>query len=397
MIKLLEFFQRKKFQPVNVKSRAVFRYKVGYIRDGKRHWISDWRDNLILDSGLNKVATTRWADCWQTCIFGDQVSPTPVSRNGGAVNFSQALTTITADAGFFVAQDTGRLFKFDSGEECYLTYVNATTATASISRTVGSGPGTVWYVNQTAVESVLAYSTSYGSTGGDNGTSAIGNVVTQQRTFIGDALAAPATLTEIGFNSSASNVNIFDRDIVVGGFSLLAGDQPLAVGQLILTLDGTTISAVGNVATGYDSSGDQQIVSGGVTGNLLSAVASTGFTTASSSTVLEPEDAGGGFPRVYVRTADFTIPAFTNGMQTVAGSASVCTSGPVPQTYSSGNFYRDKLVSFNITDGVGTIYGVSFEQGGCAWIQKFTSTFSKLSTQTLTFTFRFSWQRILVN
>src|SRR4051812_11153701 len=158
-MKILDFLRRKRRALSvfgNQHTKATFRYRVGFVRDGKRHFVTPWRDNLILDSGLNKHASTGWASCFSTCIFGNQVGPTPVSRGPGAITFSQATTTITASGGFFVAADTGRLFKFDSGEECYLTFVSATQATASISRTVGSGPGTVWYVNQTAVESVLA-------------------------------------------------------------------------------------------------------------------------------------------------------------------------------------------------------------------------------------------------
>lgn len=389
---------------MNIKQKALFRYKVGVIRNGKRLWLTPWKNNLILDSGLNKVASVNWANCFAVCIFGNQVAPTPVSRNGGALTFSQSGTTITASGNFFVSQDTGRLFKFDSGEECYLTYVNATTATASISRTVGSGPGTVWYVNQTAVESVFAYSTAYGSNGGDNGTSAIGNVITMKRTYTGAAAGGPTTLTEIGFNDGASNVNIFDRDIIVGGVSILTGDIPLAVAELIMTISQNTPQAVGNVATGYDSSGNFQVVGCGIGmggGTQLSYVASNGSTVSSSNiSHLEPSNTNL-FGDFWVFTSTFTIPAFSNGQANIPVSTGAVASGGSVASYSSGNFYRDRTATFNISTGNGTIYGFVAHPGASdqatAYAQKFTSTFTKLSTQTLDFTIRISWQRILVN
>lgn len=373
---------------------ALFRYKMGFIRNGKRHWMTGWKNNLILDSGLDKVASTGWCNAFTYCLFGDQVSPTPVARNDGAVSFSQLTTVITASGNFFISSDTGRLFKFDSGEECYLTFVNATTATASISRTVGSGPGTVWYVNQTALESLYATTNTYGSTGGDNGSSSVGNVITHKRTYVGAPVAGPVTLTEIGFSNSSSNSAIFDRDIITGGVGLVTGDIPLAVAELISTYSQNTSAPVGNVGTGFDSSGDFQVVSlavGDIDGS-IQAVASNGGTTGTIAPHLEPYNVAA----IYVEVAPYSIPAFSNGRIGSLGTE-VQSDSDTLQGYSGGNFFRDTISVFNIATAVGNIYGFSNNTNPTGWTLHLTTLFNKTGLQTLTITTRKSWQRILTN
>lgn len=381
---------------VNTHTKALFRYKVGFIRQGKRHWITPWKNNLILDCGLDKVASVGWCRAFEFCLFGNQVAPSPVARNSGAVTLSQTTTTITASGSFFVAQDTGRLFKFDSGEECYLTFMDATHATASISRSVGSGPGTIWYVNQTALESLFDATSTYGATGGDNGWSAVGNVTTNKRTYTGSSVAAPVTLTEIGFSHSGANATIFDRDIITGGVALIIGDIPLAVAELITTYTQNTVSAVGNVGTGFDSSGDFQL---------------TALAKGSSQTNVQWVNNGGGtdglfvnnpalepntVPQLAVYTATFSIPAFTSGTVVSFGSG-ITANMETLQSYSAGNFYRDTISFFDISTPIGNIYGIGSHKDENAWAQKLTTFFNKTGAQTLTITTRKSWQRILTN
>lgn len=386
-------------EPIEIKKRAVFRYKFGYRRNGIDFFPNDFRDNLILDSGLDKVASVAWQSCWFTMLLGNQVSPTPIQRGSGSVTVSQTANTLTASGSFFQSSDVGRLFKFDSGNEIYITaFTSSTVVTCGgPSNTVASSPGTIWYVNETALDHFYVATTGILSGGSNNGTSAIGNVVTYKRTFLGSAITGSSvTLTEIGFSDSTTNANLFDRDIIPGGITLLVGDQPLAVAQLIMTITPDTSVSVGNVGTGIDTSGNA-ILSGLNFNDPLGAISyvdTSGVTSSIGNNFLEPSQAGAyAFGAI---TATFTLPGFSNGV----GPSYTATSAVSPslQAYSSGNFYRDFNFSFGTSLIVGNIYGYLLgpvNQAG--WVQKFTTPFAKLNTQTLTGTIRRSWQRILTN
>lgn len=397
---LHRFFPKKQKLRASLGFGAVFRYKLGYVRNGVTYFTHDWRNNLILDSGLNKIATVVTQDCWNTCLFGDQVGPTPVQRNSGAVTFTTVGTACVSSAGFFVAQDVGRLIKFDDtdGQERYITaFTDSTHVTLGVapSPAIVAQTATVWYVNETALDSLYSSTGNYQQNAGDNETTAVSNVVTYKRTFIGAAISgSPVTLTEIGFNNSGTNASIFDRDIIVGGITLAIGDQPLAIAELIVTFSPAVSTAVGNVATGYDSSGDMIISGLDIVSALgaLSFVEVTGSTNANSN-CYEPSEQYNGMRAIL---ATFTLPAFSNGTGPFIGGTKQTNQSL--GSYSAGNFFRDLLGDYDVSTANGTIYGFCLQSGGSAvWVQKLTTPFTKLSTQTLTVVFRRSWQRILQN
>ncbi len=379
---------------------AVFRHKVGYIRNGKKVWVTDWRNNLILDTGLNALANNVWPAMFNYCLFGDQVSPDPVQRNSGSVTFITTGTACAASGNFFVAQDVGRLIKFDdgSGQERYITnYTDAQNVTLGVapSPAIASDTATIWYVNQTALQSFVQATATYDQTGGSNGSAIAGNVITHKRTFVGTALLAPTTLTEIGFNTGGGNTNIFDRDIIPGGIALLTGDIPLAIGELICTWNHTTPLAVGNVATGFDSSGDTQLTG-------LYIFATSLATIDSSGGIASPTSPGGYGPLdpafldwLYLASVDFSIPAFNN---TYSGNVTNLSADSRTGGYNgSGTFSKDTTCHWGLTSGNGTIYGFANRSQGDLWMCHLTTPFVKLSTQTLDITTRKSWQRLLTN
>lgn len=391
----------KKISPCNrrlsFKQEAVFRYRFGFIRNGQRHLVTPWRNNLIQDCGLDLVATTVWCNCFDTVLFGDAISPVPVRRNSGAITVAQAANTLTASGNFFVSSDVGRLWKFDSGNEVYITaFTDAEHVTVSgPSASVSASPGTVWYVNETALSSLYSASATYGPGGADNGTTAVGNVVTHKRSFVGNAVSGPVTLTEIGFNNSGSNTNVFDRDIITGGVSLITGDQPFAVAELIQTWTPNSSTAAGNVGTGFDSSGNI-IISGlqfnnGIGMSFVQANGSTG----GASAYLEPSISNIGFG---VLNSSFSFPAFSNGdgpdfTAYLLGQAATFNNG----AYSSGDFHRDLTIGFGTPDGNGTIGGFAIRTDSAIITYQFTTPFIKNTSQIMNFVIRRSWQRILAN
>jgi len=397
---LRRLFPKKKTLRADLGFGAVFRYKVGYRRNGVNYFPRDWRNNLILDSGLNKIANFATQDCWAWCLFGDQVGPTPVQRNSGAVTFTTTGTACVASAGFFVSQDVGRLIKFDDtdGQERYITaFTDSTHVTLGVapSPAIAAQTATVWYVNETALDSLYSATGTYQQNAGDNETTAVANVVTYKRTFIGGAVSgSPVTLTEIGFSESGANANLFDRDIITGGITLSVGDQPLAVAELIVTFSPAVSTAVGNVATGYDSSGDMIISGLDILSSLaaLSFVDTNGQTTANAN-AYEPSEQLNGMRAIM---SSFSLPAFSNGTGPNIGG--IKQTSQSLGSYSAGNFFRDLNGSYDVSTANGTIYGFCLQAGASAvWVLRLTTPFTKLSTQTLTVSFRRSWQRLLQN
>lgn len=392
----------------NLHQKTILRYNIALIRKGEVVSKSAFRDNMITDAGLNKYASENgWLSCLNNPIVGDSVSPNPITRSSGVTTFTQSGTTITASASFFQSGDTGRLFKYgalgtSNGLEVYLTYVNATTATASISATVSTPEaGTVWYVNISALVAPVAGLTwSKNNNASENFVSAgtVGAIctVTHQTVFYSSAFSANLTLTEIAFNDSSVNSNVFDRDLISPPVAVLIGDQAVVTVQLIIEYSPITPSAVGNVGTGYDSSGDIQIESLGLTQNGLgiqyfnsagSIVQSTGSMEASQATSCT----------AFLSTFSFVTFNANSG---TSRTATFNTSATL-QTYGTGNFYRDTVYVFDASSFNSTVYGLgwgaNYNNAFGYVTQKFTTPFTKSNLQTLTLTFRKSWQRVLTN
>lgn len=382
-------------------TKAKLRYKVGYIREGKRVICRDWKDRLITDAGMNKVATVVWANCFTYALFGNAVSPTPTERDSGTTAFNVSGTNCqtVGGANFFVSSDVGRLIKFDdvNGTERYITaYINAQNVTLSSAATISNETACIWYVNTSTLGSLLSATNTYGNSGGDNGTTVVGNIVTCKRTFIGSAVVSPVTLTEIGFNNTNTNTDLFDRDIITGGIALTTGDQPFAVCELIREYEETVAVPVGNVGTGIDTTGYRQLCAffynaGTMISSVFSSVSSTGLTLGGN--LIEPAQTGVRLSAVLSNTA---MPSFTTGAGVVATinfPSSVVDSG-----YVAGNFYRDTTCIFNVLTANTDIYGFAVcDNTSIAWYQKFDNPYTKLPTQQLTVVWRKSWRRILVN
>lgn len=385
------------------KSSHRLQYRFGYIRNGKRVLLTPWRSNLILDSGLDKMAGVYTQECWGFCLFGDQVAPTPVERSSGAITFTVASMACTASGSFFLPSDVGRLIKFDdvSGQEFYITAYTSNvlvTLSAVPATPISLETGKIWYVNQTALESFYSATNNYGLNGGDNSTSILDNVITCQRTFIGAAVGGTVTLTEIGFSNTGSNSNIFDRDIITGGVTLLLGDQPLAIAQLITSYDPHVLQTPGNIATGFDSSGEIIISAlDYTTGGVISIVNSNGSTGSNLTCSLEPSFATPIVPIL----GSFSMPSFTNNTSGPNYGFNAPTSNNLA-SYVNGTFKRNCTSAFGLSIVNGTIYGIywAYSLGGAALAavtQKFTTPFVKTNAQTLSLTVEKSWQRILFN
>jgi hypothetical protein len=206
-------------------------------------------------------------------------------------------------------------------------------------------------------------------------------------------LASPKTISEIAFSNNSTNANVFDRDLVTPSVALLTSDQAKITLQLIIKWSPITDVAVGNVATGYDSSGTVRLESLGMSNLIgISHWNSSGQVSGGGSMILEPVCS---ITTIGFRSTNTPFQAFNaitpNSTGTFGSSKNGSTSA-----YGTGNRYVDCSATFTIAEGNGTVWDVCIGFGSM-FRQKFTTNFTKLSTQTLTFTFRKSWTRTLTN
>jgi hypothetical protein len=395
---------------MHICTRSILRYRLEIVRKGKVIGKTKWRSNMMTDAGIDNMFNNSQgvlAACAYP-IIGKGLTPTPVRHDSGLVTFTQAANTLTASSAFFDPADVGRLFKWGVGSAGVEVYISAYTDAQNVTVTgapaiVGATAGTIWYVNtQTLQDPLTAVTWTNLNNALEN--NSVANVVgssctvTHTKTWYSSQMTANRTISEIAFNSVYYDASsVFDRDVVTPTVALLTGDQAKVVLQLILNFAPVTPLAVGNIATGYDSSGTFQIESLGwdYPCNVIK-LNSSGNPGGSGD--LEP----GIIPYMRMYGSVFTQQAFNLGTNPneglIANKDDADTNTVI--AYGSGNKYRDYKSTFGISKANWTNYGIgvgNFGYGVRACSQLFTTPFVKTSSQALEFVMRKSFQRILTN
>ena len=199
---------------MNITVQTKIKRKIYDAATGELLKASPWEKNLVMDLGLNNLARgpgtpTSPANSFTNMIVGSGTNPVKVAS--GAVTFTQAGTTLTASAGFFNIGMLGTLFKYGTGSggaEYYIIgYSDTQNVTVDTNATVGTPTlGTVWYVNQTALQTYAHASTSYRTNAGDNFTAFSLGQVTMQRSFVIASQGTTYTVNEIGWNGNARRI-----------------------------------------------------------------------------------------------------------------------------------------------------------------------------------------------
>jgi hypothetical protein len=371
------------------------RYQLSVLNaDGSLAFERPAKNNLILDAGLDLPASNVWAALTTYARVG--TGTTPVKRDSGAITFSRSGTTVTASANFFEAADVGRLLKFDSGEEMYVTaFIDAQTVTVDTSGTLGASEGTIWYVNQTVLVAQTKSTSTYGTNSGDNGSSydGVNTAYIFKRTYIFSAESGAVTYNEIGWAPTPSG-NLFGRDIITGGISLVAGQQLKVVVELTVRIRPNTATAYTNVVTGWTQDGQCSVewVDG-----CFATVLSDGNVIGSGS-ALDAVDGGGG--RISLSTlASALIPPTQSDP---GNEGNIATKSVSLSTYITGSRQRDKFCTFAISEGNSgsirsLILGVLNGTNKRVFRVLLNAAETKDSNHTLELRFRLTWSRILVN
>lgn len=351
--------------------------------------------NLILDQGLDNAASVLWANLFAYAAVG--TGTTPVKRDSGTIQFTRSGSTVTADAGFFEAGDVGRLLKFDSGEEMYVTaYTDPQNVTVGTSGALGASEGTIWYVNQTGLTAESKRSGTYGSNSGDNGTSYAAGAYTLKRTFVFSAEGSPVVYNEIGWSHSGTGgANLFGRDIISGGIALATGQQLKVVVELEITIGPSGPVAYSNVITGWTQDGDCGVESIPAGSSFMSQVQSSGATTQNGP--FEPSSSGD-HKLIFLCTMSDAIVAKTQSALGMTGSLG--SKQMAGDSYVTGTFTRTFRGTFGIAEGnsaaIRSLVVTSFSQHRNFRVL-LDAAETKDSDHTLLLVYRLTWGRTLVN
>jgi hypothetical protein len=398
-----------------------------------------WKDNLILDQGLNQVALYTWADCMLVAVVGTGNTPTQVS--GGSAQVSQTTTTVTVSSGVYSFQvsDVGSLIRWSNGTTALITgFIDSQNVSVSPSQSVGASTFVLYRVDQVGLATEIKRSVNattknpiFVTGAGNCGSTVAANTLTNRRTWDFPAETGSATYSEIGvsYSGQAGN-NIFSRVVLNTPVSLTNGQilrvsYELRISMTPNTAQGLTANIAGwPIAPSTSTDGDQSWQYVGLAGINVN----TGET--------EPYDDGG-----YCNE-----PAFAGGtsfsLPTGRSAAPLTATGQVPgatlflsndgsplaafgsavnrsairalgnvslSSYTAGTFIRDKTYTFGLTSGnradwrsmgIGpTAQNTSGEDVDTCEFSGFVFVFdefqTKLNTYTLTLSFRYTWTREL--
>jgi hypothetical protein len=357
---------------------------------------SKWQKNLLMDFGLNALAkstsATTSVGLTTACKVGDGTTPTSISS--GAVTFTQATNQVTASAGFFTSAMVGYILKYGTGSGGIETYITAfsssTLVTVDTSATVGATVGTVWAVNQTALVNFILATTTYETTAGSCGTSFSTNSATHKRTYNFAVQINPYNVNEIGYFSSTPGSSVYGR-IVLSSTDVVA---PTNFYQVILSVVFTytpaSPTAVGNVGTNIDTSGNAMLENINNV-STLRQVQSDGTISATSTSLDDNTD------NLALITATYTQNATTGNILVVTRLNVAAGS------WVYGGTRGKKTVSFNtsISTAGETMFGIGLTNGNttnCVFDVKFTSTFTLPTGTFLPQTvFSITYGRVLTN
>lgn len=358
--------------------------------------------NLVLDQGMNYVATTWYAQMGLACAVGNGTTPT--YRDSGAITVTIATGTATASAPFFAPGDVGYLLKADSGEETYVTgYTSDVIVSIAPGVAVAGQPFTLWYVNQVGLDSEVQRTVTYLTGAGNTGSSRVGAVCTWQWTYDGVTEIANQVYSELGISPSGTpGNNLFSRFLIIGGsVTVLIGQKIRVVYKLNVTVAPTTpqlktSTVVGwPVAPSVNQDGEYQIV-GWNTPDVY-AFAFAGLTTTGNTNIGYNNDfdvavnPGGG-----ELGTNTIMPGFLGGSPPTNG---VFTTSHSLLPYVSGSFHRAKRFVWDLSAANRTDWRVFVVDGAIArpWWWLWAQNQTKDSSHTLTLDVMFTWTRTLVN
>ena len=346
------------------------------------------KKNLILNSGLDLVATNTWINCIGVIAIGSGAKTT--RRDSGAILLTRVGNVVTASSGFFIASDVGRRLKFGSGtggaEANITVYTSPTQVTVSATGAEVAQIGTVWYTTDTGLTAQIERF----ATGRTGVFSTAGKAVVNTYTFTRAAAVSNITVTEIGWAPGAGG-NLFGNDSVNGGVgvAVLIGQQ-LQVTVAISVAPSPTAAAVALTTpiTGVAQNATMLV------GRWDSVTANASNT---SNQCFEPSDSTIGYIGVSDSTSALVVDNFIDVRGSVRSSKIALNSA-----YAAGSFTLTKSCTFSISEANHSIRTIAMMNGAANYqfapvAVLLSAAFTKAGTNSLQCVFTLTWDRILSN
>ena len=387
---------------------GCFRCQV--LQDGEVCRDYGWQANLILDQGLDQVATRPWVDCFQYAVAGTSDQSNYLAS--GATTASQNGATITLSGGSFRFTDTptdyNKVLKWDSGEEATVTQVTSpTTLRTNVARIKSAGSFRVYLTTQTGMGAEIARSGTYATGPGACGVTlspGTGTLVFL-RSFDFGIPALATTYREVGVSwSGVPGNNLFARVPLATPVVVQPHERLRVIYELTLALspyvpDLRTFTITGwPVAPATNLSGHELLESWGLYG-----IDASGARVALQSLDGVPLDSNEPSANGYaVMSTDATalnsFGALPVNRYAFPKSAILLRLDP----YSPGTFSRSKTAM--VANDVGVSSGIRslFVGPKCSdtnypslFLLRFAQAQTKSPTNIMNLIFRYSWGRIL--
>lgn len=295
----------------------------------------DGFDNLILNQGLDSIASRAFAECFTACAVGTG-------------------NTAPANADTQLVAEIARTTTYLTGAGNCGTTRNSTTQ---------------WTYRRTFDFPIGALNGNYTELGFSWASSGPGNLFS--RVLI-KAAGIPVSLPV----TSSQQLRVVYELYVQ--FSAAIDNWNVNFGGLWGATSGTSAlqAQPASVESGFDGSPLKTLTTAG---NINSSQASGGW-------CLEPSTSNQSLS--VCSSAQALAVIGSSNVRTEIGSATL-----VPNAYTNGNYYRDKVATFGTGIGNGSIQSLNFSTSS-AWAALFAAARNKTNLETLSFNLRFAWGRL---
>lgn len=370
------------------------------------------RHNLILNSGLDALATHYTSDCFLYAAVG--IGTTPTYRSSGSITVSKTSSTITASGLFFTVADIGRTLQFSSsGTEVVITgYTSVSQVTCDTSGSESSQACMIYNTTQTSLTNLTKVSSTYYQGDGiQNGVDTSTEVASVRilkrfRTFQFAVETSPITYTEAGWSwGNPSTTNLFGRIVFAEGgenLSLLVGERLLLYVELNTYMDTSVVTIPSVPLSGATVSGTSKL--------LYRDTIEAGFWSrvASDGTSLNTSISTSGVCSAIEPYCGLDVCAFGISNSNVANPTDNTTSITDPTvgdriettavTYVPGSYEKNYIVYFTTLSAF-TWYDIRSLVVVDVWVPTFRIVFntgiSKTVTNVAELIMKKSWGRIL--
>jgi hypothetical protein len=371
-------------------------------KTGKITWVTKKEHNLINNDGLAMLKDYWVTQCTENVYLetGGGVN----ARYSGSTLVTQTGTSITSDAAFFLNDQSdsinNRLLVFDSGAETYITgYNDVDDVDAGTSQNIPAQPATIYYVEETHMDTFAKASTTYETTPGSNeNTWAVASnvlTITNKRTVEFPVEASDITYKGVGWTPlTGDDQAVFGRKVI--DIPVSAATQPVVEVTITRKMNVDVVPFT-NIFTGVTVDGDYMNMMGSASYNGVayysSINTSTGATVAPTapSTFLEckaSED-------MKMALGEYTSALDLTNID-ITGSTYVAKT--VTPSYTPGTYYVDYTATFTRNDietaNLRTIALLNdADDAEAFWRYLFDSSVDFTSKRFKNLTIRKSWSR----